>query len=141
MGYALGQHVDTGGSVAVRRLTCAGCRAQGDLLEGLEFSMVNADEPTVDHIRKSFKLDRAVRSLRRYAWNARQLLQELRQDNFGVIPKATVKMMTSVERNTENITEVASAYVEQCDGIKVGHTNATRWPAQCRLRAAFVDGT
>ena len=59
----------------------------------------------------------AVRSLRRYSWNARQLLQELRQDNFGVISKITVKMMTSVERNTENITEVASAYIEQCDGI------------------------
>jgi len=31
----------------------------GDLLEGLEFRMVNASEPTVDHIRVSFKLDRA----------------------------------------------------------------------------------
>ena len=37
----------------------------------------------------------------------RQLLQELRQNNFGVITKETIKMMTSVERNAENMVEVA----------------------------------
>jgi hypothetical protein len=89
----------------------------GDLLETLEFDMINAQEPTDTHVRDSYKLDRAVRSLRRYAWNARQLLQELRQNNFGVIAATTVKMLQSVERNSENITEVASAYIDQCDGI------------------------
>ena len=48
----------------------------------------------------------------------RQLLQELRQNNFGVITKETIKMMTSVERNAENMVEVACAYMEQCTGIE-----------------------
>ena len=48
----------------------------------------------------------------------RQLLQELRQNNFGVITKDTIKMMTSVERNAENMVEVACAYMEQCTGIE-----------------------
>ena len=59
-----------------------------------------------------------MHSLRRYAWNARQLLQELRQNNFGVMPSGTGKMMTSVERNAENMVEVANAYMEQCQGIE-----------------------
>jgi hypothetical protein len=46
------------------------------------------------------------------------LLQELRQNNFGVISKETIKMMTSVERNSENMVEVACAYMEQCVGIE-----------------------
>ena len=90
----------------------------GDLLESLEFETMAADEPTDTHVRTSFKLKRRVHSLRRYAWSMRQLLQELRQNNFGVISKETIKMMTSVERNAENMVEVACAYMEQCTGIE-----------------------
>ena len=90
----------------------------GDLLENLEFETMAADEPTDLHVRTSFKLKRRVHSLRRYAWGMRQLLQELRQNNFGVISKETIKMMTSVERNSENMVEVACAYMEQCVGIE-----------------------
>ena len=90
----------------------------GDLLENLEFETMAAPEPTDEHVRTSFKLKRRVHSLRRYAWGMRQLLQELRQNNFGVITKDTIKMMTSVERNAENMVEVACAYMEQCTGIE-----------------------
>jgi Mg2+ and Co2+ transporter CorA len=90
----------------------------GDLLESLEFETMAAPEPTDEHVRTSFKLKRRVHSLRRYAWGMRQLLQELRQNNFGVITKETIKMMTSVERNAENMVEVACAYMEQCVGIE-----------------------
>jgi Mg2+ and Co2+ transporter CorA len=89
-----------------------------DLLESLELEMINAPEPTDNHIQTSFKLKRRVHSLRRYAWNARQLLQELRQNNFGVLPPGTIKMMTSVERNSENMVEVACAYMDQCSAIE-----------------------
>ena len=41
--------------------------------------MMMADEPTDEHVRTSYKLQRRVHSLRRYAWNARDILQELRQ--------------------------------------------------------------
>ena len=34
--------------------------------------------------------------------------------NFGVIPPQTQKMMMSVERNAENMVEVAEAYMQQC---------------------------
>ena len=40
-------------------------------------------QPSQDHVRTAYKLKRRVHSLRRYAWNARDVLQELRQDNFG----------------------------------------------------------
>ena len=90
----------------------------GDLLENLEFETMAADEPTDVHVRTSFKLKRRVHSLRRYAWGMRQLLQELRQNNFGVISKDAIKMMTSVERNAENMVEVGCAYMEQCVGIE-----------------------
>eukprot|EP01051_Picozoa_sp_SAG22_P001459 SAG22_NODE_57_length_23647_cov_11.746688_13_plen_486_part_00 len=90
----------------------------GDTIEGLEFVMMVADEPTDTHVQTSYKIKRRVHSLRRYAWNSRQLLQELRQDNFGVIPPETQKKMMSVERNAENMVEVAEAYMEQCSGIE-----------------------
>eukprot|EP01052_Picozoa_sp_SAG31_P050733 SAG31_NODE_11713_length_1004_cov_1.234254_2_plen_121_part_00 len=85
----------------------------GDTIEGLEFSMMVSDEPSQDNVRAAYKLKRRVHSLRRYAWSSRQLLQELRQNNFGVIPKDTGKQMVSVERNAENMVEVAQAYMEQ----------------------------
>eukprot|EP01052_Picozoa_sp_SAG31_P009278 SAG31_NODE_485_length_15021_cov_9.439791_7_plen_222_part_00 len=69
-------------------------------------------------MRSGYKLQRRVHSLRRYAWNARDVLQELRQDNFGVIPPNTSKMLVTIERNAENMVEVAAAYMEQCSGIE-----------------------
>ena len=86
----------------------------GDEVESLEFVMIGAPEPTETHVQKSYKLKRRVHSLRRYAWNSRQLLQELRQNNFGVVPPRTQVMLTSVERNADNMVEVAEAYMQQC---------------------------
>lgn len=84
-----------------------------DLIEDLERSMIDAPEPTEHHVRISNKVKRCVHSLRRYAWNARQLLQELRQNNFGVLPLTTVQKLMSVERNSDNLVQVACAYMEQ----------------------------
>ena len=84
-----------------------------DLIEDLERSMIDAPEPTEHHVRISNKVKRCVHSLRRYAWNARQLLQELRQNNFGVLPLTTVQKLMSVERNSGNLVQVACAYMEQ----------------------------
>ena len=79
----------------------------GDQLEALEFSMLSAGGPGVQvpemdrdvegAMRTSFKLKRRVSSLRRYAWNARQLLQELRQNNFGVMSNESITRLHSVQ--------------------------------------------
>eukprot|EP01047_Picozoa_sp_COSAG01_P015835 COSAG01_NODE_798_length_13503_cov_8.878395_14_plen_112_part_00 len=42
-------------------------------------------EVTEEHVILSFKIKRMIQSLRRYAWDMRQLLQELRQ-NQSVTP-------------------------------------------------------
>ena len=88
----------------------------GDSLEGLEFMMMKSDEPTMQHVGFSYKIKRLIHSLRRYAWDTRQLMQELRQNQYGVIPKRANKLMSSVEKNADNMVEVAEAYMEQCKG-------------------------
>ena len=88
----------------------------GDALEGLEFMMMKADEPTMQHVGFSYKIKRLIHSLRRYAWDTRQLMQELRQNQHGVMPKRASKLMGSVEKNADNMVEVAEAYMEQCKG-------------------------
>lgn len=88
----------------------------GDSLEGLEFMMMKSDEPTMQHVGFSYKIKRLIHSLRRYAWDTRQLMQELRQNQYGVMPKRANKLMSSVEKNADNMVEVAEAYMEQCKG-------------------------
>ena len=88
----------------------------GDALEGLEYMMMKADEPTMQHVGFSYKIKRLIHSLRRYAWDTRQLMQELRQNQYGVMPGRASKLMGSVEKNADNMVEVAEAYMEQCKG-------------------------
>eukprot|EP01051_Picozoa_sp_SAG22_P014068 SAG22_NODE_1657_length_3885_cov_6.187005_3_plen_640_part_00 len=88
----------------------------GDALEGLEFMMMKSEEPTMQHVGFSYKIKRLIHSLRRYAWDTRQLMQELRQNQYGVMPQRAAKLMGSVEQNADNMVEVAEAYMEQCKG-------------------------
>lgn len=51
---------------------------------GLEHLMMGCKEgPSHEHVRVSYKIRRRIHSLRRYAWDARQLIQELRQNQHG----------------------------------------------------------
>ena len=87
----------------------------GDSLEGLEFLIVNT-EITDDHVLLSFKLKRRVQSLRRYAWDMRQLLQELRQNQYGVMPKQAMKLFKTIESNADCMVSIVEAYMLQCEG-------------------------
>ena len=91
-------------------------------------------------VTTSRKLKRRVQSLRRYAWDVRQLLQELRQNQFGVVATGAREMMESVEGaprplppprpgrralsralravNANNMVEVSEAYMQQCLDIE-----------------------
>ena len=89
----------------------------GDSLEGLEFLIVNT-EVTDEHVLLSFTLKRRVQSLRRYAWDMRQLLQELRQNQFGALPKETIQLCKTVESNADSMVSIVEAYMLQCEGVE-----------------------
>ena len=74
-------------------------------------------EPNHDHVRASYKMRRRIHAIRRYAWDAVQLIQELRQDQYGLIPDKIIEYMGSVESNAEKTVMVAEAYIEQCSEI------------------------
>ena len=78
--------------------------------------MMKADEPTMTHVALSYKIRKFVHTLRRYAWETRNVTQELRQDQHGVMPKVAIALLKSVEDNAENMVEVASAVLEECGG-------------------------
>ena len=57
----------------------------------------------MQHVGFSYKIKRLIHSLRRYAWDTRQLMQELRQNQYGVMPGRASKLMGSVEKNADNM--------------------------------------
>lgn len=75
-------------------------------LSGLD-DLIGLQGPERVFVTTSRKLKRRVQSLRRYAWDVRQLLQELRQNQFGVMCVAAKEMMETVEVNTNNMVEVS----------------------------------
>ena len=77
-----------------------------EALSGLD-DLIGLQGPERVFVTTSRKLKRRVQSLRRYAWDVRQLLQELRQNQFGVICAAAKEMMETVEVNTNNMVEVS----------------------------------
>ena len=68
-------------------------------------------------MRASYKMRRRIHAIRRYAWDAVQLIQELRQDQHGLIPDKIIECMGSVESNAEKTVMVAEAYIGQCSEI------------------------
>ena len=71
-----------------------------------------------EHVLLSFTLKRRVQSLRRYAWDMRQLLQELRQNQFGALPKETIQLCKTVESNADSMVSIVEAYMLQCEGVE-----------------------
>ena len=69
--------------------------------------MIVLKGPERDFVTLSRKLKRRVQSLRRYAWDVRQLLQGLGQNQFGVVSTAAREMMETVETNASNMVEVS----------------------------------
>ena len=64
------------------------------------------------------QLKRRVQSLRRYAWDMRQLLQELRQNQYGVMPKQAANLCMTVESNCDSMVQIVEAYMLQCEGVE-----------------------
>lgn len=77
-----------------------------EALTGLD-DLIGLQGPERVFVTTSRKLKRRVQSLRRYAWDVRQLLQELRQNQFGVMCAAAREMMETVEVNANNMVEVS----------------------------------
>ena len=90
----------------------------GDRLEKLEEEITVADEPTDTHVRLSYMLQRRVASVRRYSWNMRELVEELAQDNWGLLSEQIKPLLGSIVSNTDNVQEVATAFMLQCEAIE-----------------------
>eukprot|EP01052_Picozoa_sp_SAG31_P027676 SAG31_NODE_2607_length_5389_cov_1.257467_5_plen_364_part_00 len=71
---------------------------------------------TGQQVGVSYKMKRLVQSLRRYAWDIRQMMLELDQNQQGIIPGRAYALLESVAGNADNMVEVAESLLEQCRG-------------------------
>jgi Mg2+ and Co2+ transporter CorA len=46
------------------------------------------------------------------------LLQELRQNQFGALPKETIQLCKTVESNADSMVSIVEAYMLQCEGVE-----------------------
>ena len=66
--------------------------------KALELELLSSEEPSATHVRISYQLRHRLFALRRCAWDSRQLVQELWQDQWNVITSRSKKLLKSVER-------------------------------------------
>lgn len=106
----------------------------GDALEGLDLAMVRAKHPDHSHVHVAHKIKRRIQRMRRYSWNCRQLMCEIKQNQYGVIPledgastaeqpavekagRHVLELVNSIQLNSCEMSDMCEAWINRCTNV------------------------
>lgn len=89
----------------------------GNYLHGLD-RLITFQSPQHDHVALSYEIKRHVWEIRRFAWRMRNMIDDLQQDPWDMVPNRTKRLLSSIRRSANSIAEVSAAYLESAQAIE-----------------------